>query len=198
MISQAKRQMLAPAVGALAGAALGAVAAGGILGAIGGALVGALAGVTWVALRSSAVRAAALRRYADRLARAALVALGVTALYGLVAGTLVVLVWRPDGDWERYNWPYLIQQLLMLLVFLLSLPSLLAGSSDLLQGRRREGMRRLLAFFGPLIVFIVGDGLTPHLEIPWHQLAHTALGSAPLTLLYWFAFQRWHPAGKEL
>ncbi len=72
--------------------------------------------------------------------------------------------------------------------------SLLVGAWHCVRRHWSEGASRLLAFFGPFIVLVVGDGLTPHLEIPWHQLVHTLFGSAPLTVLYLLALRKWRPA----
>ncbi len=133
-------------------------------------------------------------RWADRLARVVWRLLAVTMVYGLIAGTVVVLAWRPGGSAAAYNWPYRIQGLALLLVLVLSIPSLLVGAWHCVRRHWSEGASRLLAFFGPLIVLVVGDGLTPHLEIPWHQLVHTLFGSAPLTVLYLLALRKWRPA----
>ena len=144
--------------------------------------------------RLSAAQATLWQRWADRLARVARGVLIATIAFGLLAGTAIVLVWRPGGNWEAYNWPYRVQGVALLVVVILGIPSLLVGAWDGMRGRRAQGAGRLLAFFGPLIVLVVGEGLTPHREIPWHQLVHTLFGSAPLTVLYLVALRRWHPA----
>ncbi len=144
--------------------------------------------------RSPAAPATLWQRWADRLARVASRMLIATMVLGLIAGMVVVLAWRPGGDATAYNWPYRVQGLALLIVLILGIPSLLVGARDGIRGRWAPGASRLLAFVGPLIVLVVGEGLTPHLEIPWHQLVHTLFGSAPLTVLYLLALRKWHPA----
>ncbi len=188
------RDILAVSAALLVFAAAFVVMAGPTWGAVVGPLAVLLALPRLLAeYRSPAAPATLWPRWADHLARVAWRLLAVTMVYGLIAGTVVVLAWRPGGSAAAYNWPYRIQGLALLLVLVLSIPSLLVGVWDSLRGRRAPGAGRLLAFFGPLIVLVIGDGLTPHLEIPWHQLVHTLFGSAPLTVLYLLALRKWRP-----
>ena len=109
-----------------------------------------------------------------------------------------------------------------LLAILLGLPSLLAEAWDVLRGRGAVGVRRWLAFVGPLVVF-VGTEILPHLLNPcgipyalgsrelagfcattpawgadvkerYHLLDHAQGGALPLAALYWLALRRWRPA----
>jgi len=52
----------------------------------------------------------------------------------------------------------------------------------------------LLEFFGPLIVFVVDEGLTPHFEIPWHPIAHTSLGALPHAVVCRLTLRKSHPS----
>lgn len=109
-----------------------------------------------------------------------------------------------------------------LVVILLGIPSLLVGSWDLLRRRWSAGGRRLLPFFGPVLVF-VGMEIVPHVLSPcllagssdaevvgicertahdpglvdvaarWHALQHTLVGALPMTALYWLALRKWRP-----
>ncbi len=188
------RSVVVCLLGTAAGTVAGLAAAGGAYGAAAGAVLGAMVGAGWLWLTSSSSRRPRFERLADSLARVALLLLVVTIAFGLLAGTAIVIVWRPNVDWQVYNRPYEIQGLGMLLILGLSLPSLLLGAWHSLRGRRQDGAPRLLAFFGPLIVFVVGEGLTPHLEIPWHQIVHTFFGALPLAVVYWFTLRKWHPS----
>ena len=154
----------------------------------------------------SAIRA----HWADRLARLAWLALVALIAFGLLAGSIIAAIHRPEVDWTVYNVPYMLQNLGYLLVLLLSLPSLAIGGWQLLRGRRAQGGGRLLAFFGPLLVILGSEGLVSHLvvncavtgwacgdgdfTVRWHQLHHTLVAGLPLTALYWLALRRWHPA----
>ncbi len=145
------------------------------------------------------------QRWAGRLARFAFLFLVVTIIFGLIAGVVVAIAWRPDVHWTVWNLPYQFQSTAFLLVLVLSLPSLLVGTWDCVLGRWGEGASRLLAFVG-LFIVIFGTEVGSHLlilcdSIPGlckdgdiyvrtHQLHHTLVAGMPLTLLYWFALRR--------
>ena len=123
-----------------------------------------------------------------------------------------------------YDLPVVLSFLGYGLVILLGIPSLFVGSWDLLHGRWRVGGRRLVAFAGPVLVFI-GMEIIPHLVNPcgiswllgqrwlpgiceynpewggdfvgrWHLLNHTLVGALPLALLYGWLTGRWRPSRK--
>ena len=104
-------------------------------------------------------------------------------------------------------------------MILLGLPSLLAGAWDLLRGRGSEGVRRLLAFAGPVLVFI-GIEVLPHLLNPcslpyefsdrdppgicqsnpewgadvedrYHLFTHALARGLPMAVIYGLALRRW-------
>ncbi|MDQ4075189.1 MAG: complement resistance protein TraT [Chloroflexota bacterium] len=169
----------------------GKLAMGGLQGALWGMVVGSALSVLWYWLDLGIYPLRAWRLWIDGLARLARLLLALAVAVGLLAGTAVVLAWRRGA---HLPYPaYESQVALLLVAVFLGLPSLLAAVYDL-RSRPHEARGRLLAFVGPLLVFIVGEGLTPHLDEPWHQLGHTLMGGLPLTLLYWFAFRRWHPS----
>ena len=154
------------------------------------------------------------RRRADRLARLAWLALVALIAFGLLAGAIIAAIHRPEIDWTVYNVPYMVQNLGYLLVLLLSLPSLALGGWDLIRGRWGQGAGRLLAFFGPFLVILGSAGGVSHLvlgcavnswactdgdfTVRWHQLHHTLVAGLPLTVLYWLALRKWHPAISRL
>lgn len=154
--------------------------------------------------------AARWQGYADRLAHLGWLALVAMMAFGLVAGTIVALIHRPEVDWTVYNIPYMVQNLGYLLVLVLSLPSLVSGAWDIIRGRWAQGARGLLVFIGPLLVIAGTEGLVSHLAlgcavtswacqdgdftVQWHQLHHTLVAGLPLLGVYWLALRRWRPA----
>ena len=111
--------------------------------------------------------------------------------------------------WTVYNRPYEIQAIALMLVLILSLPGLLEGAWNCIRGRWAQGSRRLLVFFGLLVVVPGIEGashpLIPYGTAPWpcqggyiyerwHQLHHTFVAGVPLALLYWFALRKWQPS----
>lgn len=182
------------------------------------------------------------QRGADRLARYAWLVLLVAVALALVGGIIDAATWQPRTDPvpsrldECANppcfgggglpgvrdLPSVLPLLGYLLVILLSLPSLFAGTWDVLRGRGAVGGRRLLAFVGPVLVF-AGAEIVPHLLNPcyfaaefggrrlpefycqynpewgadfadrWHTLDHALVGALPLVTLYGLALRRWHP-----
>lgn len=182
--------VLGPAGGIL-GAILGPISFGGPPAVVAGAGLGAATGIALAWLLAKESLSATWERRVYTLARIAFVLVVVTVIYGLVAGTLTVVLYRPEVDW--YNRLYQVQGLGMLFVWILSLPGLLTGIWYGLRRRWSQAMPWFLVFFGPVLVFVVGDGLTPHLEIPWHQLVHTLLGALPLAVLYTLALRKWNP-----
>ncbi len=185
--------ILGPAGGIL-GAILGPISFGGPPAVVAGAGLGTFAGIALAWLLSNESLSATWEQTAHTLARIAFALVVVTVIYGLVAGTLTVVLYRPEADQESYNRLYQVQGLGMLFVWILSLPALLTGVWYAVRRRWSQASPWFLVFFGPVLVFVLGDGLTPHLEIPWHQLVHTLFGALPLAVLYTFALRKWNPA----
>ncbi len=133
-----------------------------------------------------AAQSAGRRRLSDRLARYALLILLLSVAIALVGGVVVAVAWQPRAEETQYfdecpnppcfgggglpgvrDLPWVLSTLGYGLAILLGLPSLLAGAWDLLRGRGAVGGRRLLAFIGPVLVF-VGTEIVPHLLNPCH------------------------------
>jgi hypothetical protein len=188
-----KRWLILPAL-MLLGVVLGPALAGGTPGVIGGAVVGAITGLLliWV-LTTKALSSTWLYRV-HRSAQLAYVLLLLVGVYGLIAGTLTVLLWQPGASWDAFNRPYQLQGIGMLLVLLLSLPALVTAAWYASHRDWQAARQFFLAFAGPVLVFVIGDGLTPHLEIPWHHLAHTLSGLLPMMVLYTLALRKWYPS----
>ncbi len=187
-----------------------------------------------------------LERAADRLARYSWLVLLVAVVLALLGSVLSAATWRPgivdDGQPQldecpdppcfdvgglpsTRDLPVVVPALGYLLAVALGLPSLPAGAWDLLRGRRRAGGRRLLVFFGPVLV-LVGLEVVPHLLNPcllasvsgsdglpgicqrgvhgvditerWHLLDHTLVGAVPMAALYGLALRRWRPEVAQL
>ena len=157
-----------------------------------GAGLGICTGIALAWILSNESLSATWEQTARTFARVAFVLLVVTIVYGLAAGILTVLLYRSEAEQEFYNRLYQIQGWGMLFVRILSLPCLLTG---IWYAVRRSWSQAGygLAFFGPVLVFILGAGLTPYLEIPWHQLVHTLFGALPLAVLYTLALRKWNP-----
>jgi len=181
------------------------------------------------------------QRTADRLARYAWVILLVSIALALIGGAVSTVAWQPsssdaqtqvdacesppcfggDGLSGAQDAPWMISMLGYGLAILLGVPSLLAGSWDVLRGRTVAAARRVLVFVGPLLVFILIE-ILPHLVNPctipyelgsrnllgicetnpewgadvasrFHLLDHALAGALPLTVLYWLALRRWRP-----
>lgn len=187
-----KRWALAPAAG-IGGAVLGSALFGGAPSLVIGALLGVTTGAALIWLLSQDFLSSAWIDWAMTLARIALVLLMVTVAYGVVAGALIAVFFQHEASFEVYNRFYQLQGLMMLLIWLCGSPCLLIGVWYGLRRQWPQARFWLGLFFGPVLVFIVGEGLTPHLEIRWHQFVHTFFGLLPLAVLYYFALRRWHP-----
>jgi len=182
---------------------------------------------------------------ADRLARYALLILLGSVAIALVGGAAVAVAWQPPAQEVQVvdacpnppcfggggrpgvqDLPWLIAMLGYALASLLSMPSGLAGAWDALRGRRAVAGRRLLTFFGPVLVFILIE-ILPHVLNPcgtpyalgrrdlpgfcetspewgadveerYHLLEHALVGGLPMAALYWLALRKWHPAVARL
>ncbi len=106
--------------GGILGAILGPISFGGPSAAVAGAGLGAFTGIALAWLLSNESLSATWEQTAHMLARIAFVLLVVTVIYGLVAGTLTVMLYRPEADQESYNRLYQIQGLGMLFVWILA------------------------------------------------------------------------------
>ena len=166
------------------------------------------------------------QRLTDRLARYGWPVLLVSIAVGLVGGMIAAVVWQADesvgarpGPGLR-DLPMIVTMLGYLLVILLGVPSLLAGTWDFLRGRWTAGGGRVLVFVGP-VLFLAGTEMVPHLLNPclfalelgdkrmpgmcdygewgtdfaarWHLLDHTLVGAIPFAALYWRALRKWRP-----
>lgn len=188
-----KRWLLLPVL-VLLGVVLGPVLAGGMQGVVGGAVVGAIISTLLIWIHSSKTLSSTWLYWVHRSARLAYILLLMVGVYGIIAGALTVLLWQPGASWEAFNRPYQLQGIGMLLVLLLSIPALVTAAWYASHRVWRAAWQFFLAFIGPVLVFVIGDGLTPHLEIPWHHLAHTLSGLLPMMVLYTLALRKWHPS----
>ncbi len=154
------------------------------------------------------------QRWADRLARVALLLLTVDVIAGLIVGTAITVSWD-DPPWDPDSWranAFALAALGYFVAIVLSLPGLLVGGYGLIRGEPGSAWR-LLPFAGALAVGVGFEGLshalfircdlTPWLCRPhegvlniyerWHLLHHS-LVAAPCLALYYLALRRWHPA----
>lgn len=185
----------------------------------------------WVLDEAS--RSTRWQRMADRLARSGWLILLAAVAVGLVGGVIVAVLPQSSADVAGeggmpglLDLPWIMAMLGYGLAILLGLPSLLAGTWDLVRGDRSTGVRRLLPFIGPLLVF-VGIELLPHVLNPctipyelgrrdlpgicesdpawgadvegrFHLIDHALVGALPLTVLYSLALRKWRPAIPRL
>ncbi len=174
------------------------------------------------------LQSARWQRMADRLARYGWLIL-LAAVAVAVGGGAVAAVVPPSAGGDTgggggpglQDIPWIVSMLGYGLAILLGGPSLLAGVWDLARGRRVVGVRRLLCFVGPVLVF-AGIELLPHLLNPctipyelgsrdlpgicetdpewgadvanrYHLLDHALVGALPLAAVYRLALRRWRP-----
>lgn len=184
--------VVAALLGLLVGVMLGSAVLGGMRGVVIGAFLGPPIGIGFITVVAAPAPPLNWQRWAARLAGIGFVILSIAAVYGLVAGVVTVLLWQPGMRW--HDLLLQIQDTAYMLAILLGLPSLFVGAWYIVRRQRGKGLMWLLPFLGPLIVLVVGQGLTPHLESRWHQFVHTISGSLPLALLYGIALRKWHPS----
>ncbi|MDP9313915.1 MAG: hypothetical protein M3R24_24060 [Chloroflexota bacterium] len=182
-------------VSVVVGAALGAVLIGGVLGGLLGTVAGPLIGTALARVASRGSPPAGWQHRAQRLTRSSLLLLVIVTLYGFAAGLFVAFLSRPGFAWD--NLLIQLQDAGYFLVLILSLPSLFVGAWYVLRRKWWEAGMWLFPFVGPLLVFFVGQGLTPHLDGRLHQLVHTVVGTLPLTVVYALALRKWHPSVIE-
>ena len=163
----------------------------------------------------------------DRVARFALRVILADITFSVGMGLLIAVAWgvRPDSEFlnDLAGGPgggRGIPAVGFLLTTIISLSSLGVGVWDLVRGRW-SGARRLLAFAGPLVIF-VGFTYVPHALDPcpgqlpevavlvsqsswerlcegvdiqprFHLLYHALVPAVFLVRLYWLAARRWHP-----
>ncbi len=176
----------------------------------------------------------------DRLARYAWLVLIAAVALALVGGVVSAVISQPvdsvptevvecenppcfggGGLPGVRDLPWSISMLSYGLAILLGVPSLIASVWNFLHRRGASGGRQLLAFTGPVLVF-VGIEVLPHLlnpcsiayelgsrELPgiceihptwgadvegrYHLLDHALVGALPMTTLYWLSLRRWRP-----
>jgi hypothetical protein len=166
--------------------------------------------------------------WADQVARLALRVIIADMIVSVAMGLLVAVAWgvRPDNTFlnDLGSGPgggRGIPAVVFMLAWFMGFPSLVRGLRDLTQGRWPEA-RRLLAFVGPLVVFVgftyVAHGLDPcgglldegsrlgdqplcqrygdSLEVHtrFHLLYHALVPTVFLVALYRLALGRWHSA----
>lgn len=166
--------------------------------------------------------------WADQVARLALRLIMADSIFSVAMGLLVALAWgvRPDSALlnDLGGGPgggRGIPAVGFLLALVMGFPSLGVGLRDVARGRW-SGARRLLAFVGPLVVFVgftyaahgldlcnglldatsrlgaqplcepYGDSLEVHTR--FHLLYHALVPTVFLVALYRLALSRWHPA----
>ena len=170
----------------------------------------------------------ALAAGADRLARVGWLILLAAVAVAVVGGAVAAVASSSaednaggGGTPGLQDIPWIVSMLGYGLAILLGLPSLLAGVWDLGRGRSRAGVRRVLPFVGPVLLF-AGVELLPHLLNPctipyelgrrdlpgicetdpawgadvasrYHLLDHALVGALPLAALYRLALRRWRP-----
>lgn len=192
-----------------------------------------------------AAPSAGWQRLSDRLVCYALLVLLGSVATALVGGAAIAVAAPPGAQEVRFfdecldppcfgggglpsvsDLPWILSMLGYGLAILLGLPSLLAGAWDLLRGHWAVGGWRLLAFVGPVLVF-VGIEVLPHLLNPcaipyamgnrdlpgfcvtnpewgadvedrYHLLDHALVGGLPMAALYWLALRTWRPAVARL
>lgn len=139
-------------------------------------------------------------RRAGPVTRLPLALLVLSVVYGISAGAYVTMYYDVVPDMAgREDALFTVQYLLYFAAIASGLPQLLGGLWDIRSGLRRQGLVRLLAFVGPLVVFLGAEGLVAHM-LWWnpisdtdrfHLLHHTVTAGAPLTALYAWALWRW-------
>ena len=166
----------------------------------------------------SAVRQTRWQRWADALARVALLILAVDYTLSLILGSLIATRWPFLEDWGGgFGGGNGLPVLGYVLAVVLGVPSLLAAIQD---PSKRVG--RLLAFVGPFIILVgfagVSHALDPCVTGLWdassrlgsqplcerfggelnihtrfHLLHHALVPTVVLVPLYWLALGRLHP-----
>ena len=166
----------------------------------------------------SAVRQTRWQRWADRLARAALLILAVDFTVSLIIGSLVAIRWPFLSEWGGgFGGGNGLPVLGYLIALFLGVPSLLAAIQD---SNNRVG--RLIPFVGPFIILVgfagVSHALDPCVTGLWdassrlgsqtlcerfgaelnihtrfHLLYHAIFPTVVLVPLYWLALGWWHP-----
>jgi len=159
------------------------------------------------------------RRRADRLAQVALLILLISVAFGLIYGVLDALLYPYVSFIQTVNGPvFQLVSLAYFLAVLLGVPGLLVGIQDGFRGQWVQA-GRVLAFVGPLVIFLGVLGLShllipcqtdppvwpPNTFTPWlctaggikgqfHLLHHTLTMGVILLVLYWFALRKWYPS----
>ena len=137
----------------------------------------------------------------DHLVRLVLVLLVLAFVFGIAAGVV-------PGMRSLENTLFRITLRIYILAMALSLPCLLLVIWDFRHRLWGQGARHLIAFVGPVIVFIGADGFSHASHALWwepisniersHLFHNPTVAGAPLTLLYWLALRRWwRPASKQ-
>jgi len=140
----------------------------------------------------------------DRLTRLALASLVIGTVYGVYAGAIVTMYYdiTPNMGALEDNLPP-INAIFYFLAIIVSFVHLPLALVDIRHQSWRQGLIRVGAFIGPLVIFLGAEGLVAH-SLCWgeisytdqfHLLHHSLFAGVPLTLLYGLALRwLWRPA----
>ena len=110
----------------------------------------------------------------DRLTRLSFLLLLLATAYGIVVGAAISMYYDLTPNMGSVEDSLAsIQILLYMLAVIASLPHLLLAARDVTHQQWKEAAMRMMAFVGPLIVFLGADGLIAHF-LWWSPISETA------------------------
>jgi hypothetical protein len=119
-----------------------------------------------------------------RLARLSVRLLIATLVFGVVAGLVIVLIWRRDVNWTVYNIPILIVTFGYLGAILFALPAFFLGIYNLMRGQWAVGLRRIMVLAGVVTVFL-GAELFSHYLVPCDLVMGWGWGTPDWSVPWW-------------